>query len=58
MSSGDWVALIGNKTTNSDSFIRFLFILKKFTEISLMLEEEPITVTLDNASIYLTNKTK
>ena len=58
MSSGDWVALIGNKTTNSDSFIRFLFILKKFTEISLMLEEEPITITLDNASIHLTNKTK
>ena len=58
VSSGDWIALIGNKTTNSTLFIRFLFILKKFTEICLELVEDPIMVTLDNSSIHLTDNTK
>ena len=58
VSCGDWIALIGNKTTNSTFFIRFLFILKKFKEICLKVVEEPIIVTLDNASIHLTNNTK
>ena len=56
--SGDWIALICNKTTNSTLFIRFLFILKKFTEICLELVEDPIMVTLDNASMHLTDNTK
>ena len=58
VSSGDWIALIGNKTTNSIFFIRFLFILKKFTEICLKVVDEPIIVTLDNALLHLTNNTK
>ena len=58
VSSGDWIALIGNKTTNSTLFIRFLFITKKFTEICLELVKDLIMVTLDNASIHLTDNTK
>ena len=58
VSSGEWIAFLGNKTANSWNFIKFIFILSKYWEMWLNLKENEVIVTLDNAAIHRWSTTK
>ena len=58
ISSGEWIAFLGNKTTNSWNFIKFIFILSKYWEMWLNLKENEVIITLENAAIHRSSRKK
>ena len=55
---GQWIALLNNNTIKSNEFWRFLFILKKFMEECTDISINDVIITLDNAPIHCSIKTK
>ena len=58
ISRGEWIVFLGNKTTNSWNFIKFIFILSKYWEMWLYFKENEVIITLDNAAIHRSSRTK
>ena len=55
---GNWLAVISDKTTDSEVFWRYLLLLNKFVAIWMKAETNDVVYTLDNARYHVSSKTK
>ena len=57
-SNGSWMCMMNNKTTTTEDFWIFIFILRSYLNKCHKQSSRLVTVTVDNASIHLTKQTK
>ena len=56
--NGNWIGILSSRTTMSDDFWRFLLIVQNFIKMCLYLKVEDVTISLDNAPIHLSSRTR
>ena len=57
-SNGDWICMTINKTTTTEEFCIFMFILRAYIDKCSFQRSKVVTATIDNAAIHLTKMSK